>query len=69
MRAVIEMKRHNPSWDCPRIADQINLAFGTSIDKDVVRRILALHYPPQPNSSGPSWLTFIGYMKDSFVEP
>src|SRR6267143_6620303 len=38
--AVIEMKRRNPSWGCPRIADQITLAFGIEIDKDVVRRIL-----------------------------
>jgi putative transposase len=35
---------------CPRIADQINLAFGTSIDKDVVRRILALLYAPALSS-------------------
>src|SRR5215813_11221693 len=65
VRAVIEMKRRNPTWGCPRIADQINLAFGTSINKDVVRRILALHYKPLPNAGGPSWLTFIGQMKDS----
>ena len=42
-----------------------NLAFGTSINKDVVRRILALHYRPMPTEGGPSWLTFIGHMKDS----
>jgi putative transposase len=64
VRVVIEMKRHNPTWGCPRIADQINLAFDTCINKDVVRRILALHYKPLPNSGGPSWL-FIGHMKDS----
>jgi putative transposase len=29
IRAVMEMKQHNPTWGCPRIADQINLAFGT----------------------------------------
>src|SRR5262249_940168 len=46
IRAVIEMKRRNPTRGCPRIADQINLAFGTSISKDVVRRILARHYKP-----------------------
>jgi len=39
IRAVVEMKQRNPTWGCPRIADPINLAFGTSIDKDVVRRI------------------------------
>src|SRR5215813_4958577 len=65
IRAVIETKRRNPTWGCPRIADQINLAFGTCINKDVVRRILALHYKPLPNSGGPSWLTFIGHVKDS----
>jgi hypothetical protein len=65
IRAVVEMKQRNPNWGCPRIAEQINLAFGTSIDKDVVRRILALHHRPAPDSGGPSWLTFLGHMKDS----
>jgi len=55
----------NSTWGCPQIADQINLAFGTSINKDVVRRILALHYQPPPNVDGPSWLTFLGHTKDS----
>jgi hypothetical protein len=39
--AVDEMKRRNPNWGCPRIAQQIALAFNIQIDKDVVRRILA----------------------------
>ena len=64
IRAVIDMKQRNPTWGCPRIAEQINLAFGTSINKDVVRRILALHYRPSPPSDGSSWLTFLGNMKD-----
>src|SRR6516162_95502 len=50
IHAVVEMKRRNPTWGCPQIADQINLGFGTSINKDVVRRILAGHYRPQPGS-------------------
>ncbi|MDX2507468.1 MAG: tetratricopeptide repeat protein, partial [Gammaproteobacteria bacterium] len=51
---------------CPKIALQINHAFGTDVDKDIVRRILAKHYKPNPNDgNGPSWLTFIGHMKDS----
>ena len=33
--AVIEVKRRNPSWGCPRIAQQINFAFDVDIDKDV----------------------------------
>src|SRR4051812_48573683 len=63
--AVVAMKRHNPKWGCPRIAQQIALAFGIEIDKDVVRRILSVHYRPQPESAGPSWLTFLGHTKDS----
>jgi putative transposase len=62
--AVVEMKRRNPNWGCPRIAQQITLAFGVDIDKDVVRRILSVHYRPD-SDSGPSWLTFLGHMKDS----
>jgi hypothetical protein len=31
--AVVEMKRRNPSWGCPRIAQQIALAFAVEIDK------------------------------------
>jgi hypothetical protein len=63
--AVLEMKRRNPGWGCPRLAEQIALAFGVVIDKDVVRRILANHYRPDPNKGGPSWLTFLGHTKDS----
>ena len=65
IRAVIDMKQRNPTWGCPRIAEQINLAFETSINKDVVRRILAVHYRPSPSFDGSSWLTFLGNMKDS----
>jgi hypothetical protein len=39
--AIVEMKRRNPIWGCPRIAQQITLAFDLEIDKDVVRRVLA----------------------------
>ena len=63
--AIVEMKRRNPVWGCPRIAQQIVLAFDIQIDKDVVRRVLATHYRPNPDSSGPSWLTFLGHAKDS----
>ena len=63
--AVVEMKRRNPGWGCPRIAQQISLAFGVEIDKDVVRRVLSVHYRPESDSGGPSWLTFLGHTKDS----
>jgi transposase InsO family protein len=65
IRAVVEMKQRNPTWGCPHIAEQINLAFGTTINKDIVRRILAQQYRPVPTEGGPSWLTFIGHVKDS----
>jgi len=63
--AVVEMKRRNPTWGCPRIAQQITLAFGISINKDVVRRILAARSQPEPDAAGPSWLTMLGHAKDS----
>ena len=63
--AIVDMKRRNPRWGCPRIAQQIALAFAVDIDKDVVRRVLATHYRPAPRSGGPSWLTFLGHAKDS----
>jgi putative transposase len=63
--AVVDMKQRNPTWGCPRIAQQITLAFGIPMNKDVVRRILAGRYPPKPDSAGPSWLTVLGHAKDS----
>jgi transposase InsO family protein len=63
--AIVEMKRRNPSFGYQRIADQISLVFDIEIDKDVVRRVLAKHYRPEPGSNGPSWLTFLGHSKDS----
>ena len=65
IRGVVEMKQRNPNCGCPRIAQQMALAFHIEIDKDVVRRILARHYRPGQDSDGPSWLTFFGHMKDS----
>ena len=59
------MKQRNPTWGCPRIAQQITLAFGLSMNKDVVRRILAARYEPKPDAAGPSWLTVLGHAKDS----
>ena len=63
--AIVEMKRRNPRFGCPRIAQQINFAFGTTLDKDVVRRILAAHFTPSSGDGGPSWLTLLGHTKDS----
>jgi transposase InsO family protein len=62
--AIVAMKRRNPRYGCPRIAQQINLTFGLSLDKDTVPRVLAVYYKPDPNNRGPSWLTTIGHAKD-----
>ncbi len=64
--AIVEMKRRNPRFGYMRIAQQISHAFGVQIDKDVVRRVLAGHYRSgDSGTDGPSWLTFIGHVKDS----
>ena len=63
--AIVEMKHRNPRFGCRRIAQQLAFIFGVEIDKDVVRRVLARRYRPEPGSQGPSWLTFLGHSKDS----
>ena len=64
--AIVAVKARNPRFGCPRIALMIGNAFGIQIDKDVVRRVLARHYQPDPASGdGPSWLGFLGHIKDS----
>ena len=64
--AIIEMKLRNPRFGYKRIAQQISHAFGVEIDKDVVRRVLAMHYRPgHTDPRGPSWLTFLAQTKDS----
>ena len=62
VRVIVELKRRNTRFGCPRIAQQINKAFGLNIDKDVVRRVLAKHYRPEHYDGGPSWVTFFRHM-------
>ena len=65
--AIVELKRRNTRFGCPRIAQQINKAFGVNIDKDVVRRVLEKHYRPGPDSGdGPSWLTLSVTLRTAF---
>ena len=63
--AIVEFKRRNPRIGCPRIAQEITHAFGIDINKDIVRGVLAKHYRPGAGTDGPSWLSFIGHVKDS----
>jgi transposase InsO family protein len=62
--AIVDMKQRNPTWGSPRIAQQITLAFGIPMNKDVIRRILASRYTPKPDAAGPSWLTVLGHAKN-----
>jgi hypothetical protein len=64
--AIVEMKIRNPKFGYLRIGQQISHAFGIDIEKDVVRRVLAKHYrTDNPDSHGPSWLSFLAHNKDS----
>jgi putative transposase len=45
MAAIVDMKQRNPTWGCPRIAQQ--MAFGIPMNNDGVRRILAARYTPK----------------------
>ncbi len=63
--AIVETKRRNPSSGCRRIAQQLCLVVDLEIDEDVVRRVLAKHFRPDPGTHRPSWLTPLGHSKDS----
>jgi transposase InsO family protein len=64
IRAIVELKRRNPRFGCPRIEQQLASAFGIQLNKDVVRRVLAAHYRPA-SGGGPSWLTLLGQTTNS----
>ena len=65
IRAICELKRRNPRFGCPKIAQHLAKTFGIELNKDVVRRVLAAHYRPDRKENGPSWLTLLGHTKDS----
>ena len=59
------MKVKNPFVGYGRVAMQPYEAFGITVSRYTVGRILRKHYNRPPgNNNGPSWLTFIGHMKD-----
>ena len=63
---IAAMKSRNPKFGYMRIAQQISNDFGVEIDKDVVRRVLAMYYRPEDSdSNGPSWLSLFAHTKDS----
>jgi putative transposase len=65
IRAICELKRRNPRFGCPKIAQHLAKTFGIDLNKDVVRRVLATRYRPERRDDGPSWLTLLGHSKDS----
>jgi len=65
IKAIVEFKRRNPHLGCRKIAQQSARSFGIILDMDVVRRVLATHYPKARRDGGPSWLTLLGHTKDS----
>ena len=50
IEAIVELKRRNTRFGCPRIAQEINKVFGVAVDKDVVRRVFEKDYRPGPDS-------------------
>lgn len=64
---VVEIKQKNPRYGYRHISMQIYQSFGIRISCFAVGRILRKHYssPSGGGNDGPSWLTFIGHMKDS----
>ena len=65
--AIVAIKQRNPRFGCQRIAMIVSRTFDVEIGKDVVRRVIAACYRPDPQRRGPcsSWLTFLGHTKDS----
>ncbi len=62
---VLEIKQRNPNYGYRRISMQIFQSFGITISCFCVDRILKKYGGPAQGGNGPSWLTFIGHMKDS----
>jgi putative transposase len=62
---VIEIRKRNPMMGYGRIAMQVSETFGMTISRFTVGRILRKYWHKLPPDGGPSWLTFIGHMKDS----
>ena len=62
---VLELKQRIPNYGYRRIAIQIFQSFGIKVSCFSVGRIIRKYNKSHPGDNGPSWLTFIGHMKDS----
>ena len=65
---VIEMKSRNPSFGYGRISMQIFEAFGISISRFAVGRILRKNKQNLPSGNGPSWLTMALPIAECFTK-
>jgi putative transposase len=66
IQLVLQLKNKKPSFGYTRISMQIFQGFGIDISPWAVGRILKKNNGfPMHGGDGPSWLTFIGHMKDS----
>lgn len=65
-KLVIELRQKNPDFGYLRIAQTINDPLSIEISEQKVRRILKKNnLTDDPEKSGPSWLTFLSYSRDS----
>ena len=65
LELVVEMKQRNLRFGYGRIAMQIYKEFGINVSRFAVARILRKNVKKLPDNDGPSWLTFIGHVKDN----
>jgi transposase InsO family protein len=61
---VVKIKIKNSNYGCEKIAFLVSKLLDEIVDDQTIRRILRKYYKP-PCGKGPSWLTFLGHMKDS----
>ena len=64
VKLVLEIKKRNPCYGCPKIALLVSNSTGISISEQTVRRILRKYLRPNLGG-GPSWQSFIGNQVDS----
>ncbi len=64
VKIIIEMKQRNPPFGCRKIAQMVNFYFDLNICHNQVYRIL-IQYDLISPDDGPSWLSFLGNIKDS----
>ena len=65
IKLIVEIKQKNLKYGCPRIALLVSKLTNTTIDENLVRRILRQHFNFPLGGNSSSWLCQIGKAKDS----